>query len=774
MTYRSTLIGAAVASAIAAMALAACGGSDDAAPGPVQPPVQPPVAAVNAAVEGLVLTEPTAAADTSGAAGKSTLTFKMLTQGKVATVTTEAVTDADIARLKIPLVKGALVGYQKHETRADTVKVAADVANTFSTVYRSNVSGRNFTFDSAKFGPELPPVAAVPGRMAAAGWVYAKDAQARTITIGDGNAVTRDMANRAYDKPLKRFDETYRVAPDVAVYNVNTADFNASAMSNFEAIPVTADYRYATTERQQAYLVFDKNHQGSDTAVVTAIYYFTPKSKTTGKPYFDIGNNSSMLDNLGTVPASESDLYAGVCYNDIPYQGVNYEQSSEPFEVVKDTIYSVGDNEVTVFVIKTRDKLILLDAGWPTVGYQYWKNIEAMGIDPRKITDVMLTHAHSDHYGTASELIRMIENSGGKVTLWGSSEENNGIRNDAQGNTWNKAPTLPASETFLREKTSVFYEMGKTYDFGNVKMRYVLTPGHTNGTPTLLWDVARPDNGQVLKFVYQGGYGWSPLRNATDANGWLRLAMQFSLRYLQQVDDNSLILPQHTDMSPLLEAYQAVKAYNRDPANVGRQKTVLDALTTTTGGANEFQNLMEKRHQSFANPLTDAVAANWKSVTTFGPYKPGRENGLNGVSVTLKDGGKIIRGFNKRWLINSNFPLLKDGVEYSEESYQHDPGAYYVQFYADVLDDATYKGFIPQGYTQTVNGTTFTYTGGPVESIYAGAGTPEIIRTTRLDTLAQAQAILASVQSGKTYKVNLNRTSDIVVAPVPANTFAAP
>jgi len=730
----------------------------------------PPPAARNSSIEGFVVSDPVINPD-AGASGKSYVTVKMLTQGKLTTISTESVDTDQLPKLTTNLVKGALVGYQKHESRQEFAKLSADIVNTFGMVYRSNTSGRNFTFDSMKFGPELPPVDGHAGRMAAAGWVYGKDLRAGTITISDGNVVTRDMAGRPYDPPLRRFNETYKLAPDVVVYNVDTSNLAASKLSTLASIPITADYRYSTTNRQQAYVVFDKSFQDADTATVAAIYYFTPQSVTTGKPYFDIGNNSSILDGLGTVPASESSVYAGVRYNDIPYKAVNYEQSSEPFEVVEDTIFSVGDNEVTVYVIKTKDKVILLDAGWPTVGYQYWKNIEAMGVDPRKITDIMLTHAHSDHYGTAVELMAMIENAGGKVTLWGSSEENNGIRTDAQGNVWNKAPTLPASQTVIREKTTVYYEAGKTYDFGNVKMSYILTPGHTNGTPSFFWDVQRPGTGQWLRFVYQGGYGWSPLRNPSSANGWLRLAMQFSLRYMQQIDDNSIVLPQHTDMSPLLEAFQAVKAFNRDPANASNQKTVLDALLTTTSGANEFQNLMEKRYQSFANPLTDQVDPKWKSVTTSGPYKPGRENGLTGVTITLKDGGKIIRGFNKHWLVNSNFPLLKDGIVFADESYQHDPDAYYVQFYADVHDDATYKGYLPEGYTQTVDGITYNYTGGPIESIYPGVGTPEILRTTRLSSLGEARAILNSVREGGTYKVNLNRTSDIIVAPPPGTTL---
>lgn len=759
----------------AATLLAACGGGGDGGaspgaggPGPGTPP--PEALRTSAAIDGLVIADPVVTLDPADGS-RSFVTVQMLTQGQVRSISTESVTTANVAAMRAPLTRGALVAYEKHATREGFVKLATNTAQTFTTIYRTHVSGRNFTFDTSKYGQELPPGDGQLGRMAAAGWVYGKNMDAKTITVGDGAIVTRDMAGRAYSQPIKRYEEAYNISPDVVVYNVNTADFSQSTVSTLADVPVTADYKYSTTSRQQAYFVFDGSHRDAERAKVTAIYYLTPQSVTTGKPYFDLGNNSSMLDNLGVVPASESSVYAGVRYNDIPYVNTNYEQGTEPFEIVKDTLYSVGDNEVTIYVIKSGDRLMMIDAGWPTLGYQYWKNMEAVGLDPRKITDLMLTHGHSDHNGTAQELITMIENAGGSVTVWAAQEENRGLATDAQGNTWNKPAAVSATH-YIQGKTSVFYEWDKIYDFGNFRMRWVLTPGHTVGTASFFLDLVEPQTYRPLTFVYQGGYGWSPLRNATNATGWQRLQMMHTLSYLQQIGNDPILLPQHTDMGFLLEAYQAVKAFNRDPANASNQKTVLDALTTTTGGIAEFENVMEKRYQSFADPRSDNFMSNWKSVTTYGPYKPGRESGLTGVGVTLKDGGKIIRGNNRNWGVNANFPLLRNGIVFAAESYMHDPGAYYVQFYADVLDDATYQGFMPQGYTQTVAGQSFTYTGGPIESIYPGVGTPEIIRTQRLNSLAEAQAVLANVRQGGTYRVDLTRTSNIVVPANPLQTFS--
>ena len=106
------------------------------------------------------------------------------------------------------------------------------------------------------------------------------------------------------------------------------------------------------------------------------------------------------------------------------------------------------------------------------------------------------------------------------------------------------------------------------------------------------------------------------------------------------------------------------------------------------------------------------------------------------------------------------------------EAYVHDPDAYFVQFYMDVQDG--YQGFIPEGYTQTIDGKKITYKAYPVESIHPGESTPEVLRTRRLGSLAEAQAILASVAKGRTYKIDLTKASEIIVPADVARTFRAP
>lgn len=762
-------------------AVTGCGSSSSSGPAPVVQTTQQ--------VAGLVYADPVVV---TNADGTEYVTVDMLTQGQKMTISTKSTTSADVTALKATLVKGNLVDYQINSGDAAVAIIPSDAAKTFNKILAKGNSAAA-QFDSMKYGPEFSPRNGVAGNMVAAGWIYAKTAS--TITVGDGRVITVDIDGRELPEVSKRYEETYNVAPDVKVYNVNTADYSASAISDYASIPVTADYSYRTTSRQAAYFVFDKNYKEAASAQVVAIYYFTPKSTSDGKPVWDVQTQSAFLADKGIDPVS------GKKYIDIVASSVSsapYTRSTEPFEIVKDTFYYVGDNEVAVYLFncdmgtpsdKSDDRLIVVDAGWPNSGYQYWKNIEAMGYDPRKVTDWMSTHGHGDHYGTAVELITMVENAGKTIKVWGTQEDTWGITNDAQGNAWNIAGALPASEAVIRSKT-VPYVYDTWMDFGNVQILVTPTPGHTPGTGSFVFKTKNPLNDQWISFGYMGGYGYNGMEKPSASNGWKRLNFQLGLAWLQQNVQVDYVAPQHTNQYPFLEVYQAVKAWNNDPANATNQVTMLDALVAKMPDSpglhtTEFANFCEKRYAVITNKISDTSNASYSSLETTGPFKPGRENGLT-VRATLKDGGKIIQGFigaqNKvPWL-----PLLANGVVQSKDSHVIDPTGWYVQFYVDVLDDATYKGYLPEGHVQaalTYNGidssgaivakslAAITYVGGPVESLHAGAGTPEILRTQRLNSKADAEAILATVTSGGTYTINLTKASAIVVPADVTQTF---
>jgi hypothetical protein len=268
------------------------------------------------------------------------------------------------------------------------------------------------------------------------------------------------------------------------------------------------------------------------------------------------------------------------------------------------------------------------------------------------------------------------------------------------------------------------------------------------------------------------------LGRPTAASGWLRLAFQAGFSYLQQSLDVDFVSPQHSNQFPIVEVYQALKAYNRDPANAGRQLTMLDAMRTkvfdspTVAGSqvtSEFANQLEKRRSVVSYAASDvAPGTNYRSIETSGPFKPGRAAGAT-VTATLLDGGKIIQGFVAPQNKNPQIPLLADGIVVVPDSFTNDPDGFYVQVAIKVNDE--YRGFLPEGFVQYSPGTdsTITYRGGPVESVHAQDG--EVLRTRRLSSVAEAQAILATIRQGQQVTIDLTPASEIAVPADVTQTF---
>jgi glyoxylase-like metal-dependent hydrolase (beta-lactamase superfamily II) len=670
--------------------------------------------------------------------GAAEVRVPVLTGGRQVLLETQSVTEVRAEQIAASVAAGTLVDFVVSRGQ---VVVPPDPSATFHIALRKEARRDRSVFVTQKYGPELAPRGGRPGAMVAAGWVYAKGRD--TITIGDGRVVTEDISGRPLPSPSKRYEEIYDVAADVEVYRVDIQDWGASVPSSFDAVPVTRDYAHSTTDRQAAFVVFDRSYLEAPAAKVKQIFYFTPQDTSDGKPIWDVPTESALLADKGVDPVS------GQRYVDIVATRVSaapYTRSTEPFAIVPGAFYCVGDNEVSLYLFRCDggtgsrrdDRLVLLDAGWPNSGYQYWKNIEAVGFDPRDIDCVLMPHAHGDHYGTTVELATMIENAGGRVRLLSPREDVLGIQRDVVGNSWSISGDLPAAETGIRER-SEFFEHDEWMDFGNVRIKPLLTPGHTTGTTSFVFEVADPAaRGERLTFGYMGGYGWNN-RTVTPTNGWRRLSFAYNLAWLQQTVEVDFVTGQHTNQYPIIEVYQALKAYNNDPANRRRKLTMLDALSR-----DEWVNYLEKRYAVATYPITETDPRN-QSIENHGPFKPGRETGAEDVLVRVVDDGLVLHGFQKAQNAHPRIPLLAEGIVIGTDSFVHDPDGWYLQLQVEVYD--SYGGYLPGV--------------GPVESIRTGE--TEVLRTQRFATRAEADAVLGTIRAGGTYHAGLTPASAIVV-----------
>ena len=645
-------------------------------------------------------------------------------------VTPTGMTETDVALITVadnPVAAGSTIElcYNEQGELINIKNIYSAYMSDLGTVY----------FDTMKYGAELSPVNGEPGAMLATGWLTAKSGN--QITVGD----------------LDLFDETYTLAPDVKVYefNTDTSTLTARRLSDVPVTQKTDGEFYKTANRQQVMVVFDQNYRNADQAEVVELYYITPQPTIDEKYLYPADHmpiDSFMTENDGKTVAKPT--------------AAAWLTATESFAIIPDRLYYVGDNEVAIYLTQADDgTLILLDAGWPASGYQYWRNIEAMGFDPRDIDYILLTHGHGDQYGTGAELDTMIKNAGGDPVVYECYEDTYGY--DIYGfpeitGIIKDTPVLNAVDKFYINDTWMEFD-------GSVRIKPVLTAGHTNGTDSFIFELTDPATNETLTISYLGGYGvngntkYDPDNDPT-GRGYLRLAFQYGLRYLQQTVEPDYMLPQHTNQYPMLEINKAA------------EEKGIPFLEAVNSGSYEWVNFLEKRQavityedyyqnwkadpkDEFGTEIT-VTDAELQTIEAAGPYR--REGGT--YQITLTDGGRIIQGFNRYMnqtdklsgVENAQGQDVGDGIFILKDSFTHDPHAWYVQVGARVSD----------GYDGSC-------AGGPIESVHDNWF--EILRTERLDSREEAEALLAQLQSGATYTVTLDQSSEIQLADNLTDTF---
>ena len=645
-------------------------------------------------------------------------------------VTPTGMTETDVALITVadnPVAAGSTIElcYNEQGELINIKNIYSAYMSDLGTVY----------FDTMKYGAELSPVNGEPGAMLAAGWLTAKSGN--QITVGD----------------LDLFDETYTLAPDVKVYefNTDTSTLTARRLSDVPVTQKTDGEFYKTANRQQVMVVFDQNYRNAEQAEVVELYYITPQPTIDEKYLYPADHmpiDSFMTENDGKTVAKPT--------------AAAWLTATESFAIIPDRLYYVGDNEVAIYLTQADDgTLILLDAGWPASGYQYWRNIEAMGFDPRDIDYILLTHGHGDQYGTGAELDTMIKNAGGDPVVYECYEDTYGY--DIYGfpeitGIIKDTPVLNAVDKFYINDTWMEFD-------GSVRIKPVLTAGHTNGTDSFIFELTDPATNETLTISYLGGYGvngntkYDP-DDDPENRGYLRLSFQYGLRYLQQTVEPDYMIPQNTNQYPMLEINKAA------------EEKGIPFLEAVNRGSYEWVNFLEKRQavityedyyqnwkadpkDEFGTEIT-VTDAELQTIEAAGPYR--REGGT--YQITLTDGGRIIQGFNRYMnqtdklsgVENAQGQDVGDGIFILKDSFTHDPDAWYVQVGARVSD----------GYDGSC-------AGGPIESVHDNWF--EILRTERLDSREEAEALLAQLQSGATYTVTLDQSSEIQLADNLTDTF---
>jgi metallo-beta-lactamase class B len=180
-------------------------------------------------------------------------------------------------------------------------------------------------------------------------------------------------------------------------------------------------------------------------------------------------------------------LYKGRT-NGVQYEGI------VPSQKIFDNLYYVGQMSVSAWAINTSDGIVLIDAldNIAEAREIIAAGLVKVGLDPKNVKYVIITHEHGDHYGGA----QYFRDSFGSVLV-------------ASRVAWDAMALPPTNPKFdlppKRGAKDISVDGEMVLKVGGEEIHMVLTPGHAAGVLSLYFKVT--DNGEPHVAGLYGGIG---------------------------------------------------------------------------------------------------------------------------------------------------------------------------------------------------------------------------------------------------------------------------
>jgi metallo-beta-lactamase class B len=170
---------------------------------------------------------------------------------------------------------------------------------------------------------------------------------------------------------------------------------------------------------------------------------------------------------------------------------------AEPARVF-DNLYFVGGRLHSSWAITSSDGIILIDTIYPYNSEELIVGgLRKLGLDPRAIRYVLISHAHGDHIGGAEML-----------------QTRHGARVVMGGPDWDAVAKYPNRYRTMAPKRDIVATDGMRIALGDATVTIWLTPGHTPGTMSYTFTVR--DAGRPVNVVYSGGTAFNFVNNTPD------------------------------------------------------------------------------------------------------------------------------------------------------------------------------------------------------------------------------------------------------------------
>ncbi len=160
---------------------------------------------------------------------------------------------------------------------------------------------------------------------------------------------------------------------------------------------------------------------------------------------------------------------------------------AQPYKVF-DNLYFIGTRIHSAWALTTSEGIIVIDTLFDyAIEPEMVEGLTKLGLDPRNIKYVLITHAHGDHDQGAALLQSRY---GAKVVMGGVDWDS----------TLQRPATAPGG---VPKRDIAVGKEGLKITLGDTSVEAIATPGHTAGTLSFIFPVK--DGGRTLTVAYSGG-----------------------------------------------------------------------------------------------------------------------------------------------------------------------------------------------------------------------------------------------------------------------------
>jgi metallo-beta-lactamase class B len=263
-----------------------------------------------------------------------------------------------------------------------------------------------------------------------------------------------------------------------------------------------------------------------------------------------------------------------------------------------DEVFAIGNSGTTVYVLKTSQGLLMIDAlgagdaagTTAQLESQLLPGFQQLGLDPAQVKVVLVTHGHADHYGGSSYFQ---EHFGSRIYV--STADYALMENPPARGRGGRGPTGPP--TPLPKHDAELHD-GDTVTLGDLKVKAIAVPGHTPGSMGFIFPVH--DNGRAHVAALFGGAWLTPQILSDDALQTFRMSVAHFMSATRQAKVD-VLLQNHMLMDPI--------------------QVKLDALAGRTAGRPNPFVVGQSDYQKFLKAMDGCTAVNLERRKTL----PGRD-----------------------------------------------------------------------------------------------------------------------------------------------------